>query len=168
MNFTKQHAAVCGLFCPSCRNFIRTTEEPKRPEETLNQFNTPTEDTRCHGCRSDVRISYCNTCKLYYCSIEKGVDFCGQCSDYPCNDLKEFQATGAHRFELWKAHEKIKKVGYDKWMKEMIDHYSCSNCRTINSAYDQQCRSCGYQPSNQYVAQHGQEIVDFLKKNQPQ
>jgi hypothetical protein len=166
MKYSKKEAAICGLFCPACSIYIGTTEDPKRLEQMSKMFNTPIEEMKCYGCRSDIRISYCDNCSLEKCAIEKGIDFCGQCPDYPCSDIKEFQAAGAHRFDLWDAQEKIKKEGYEKWMEEMIEHYSCPKCNSINSAYDPKCRSCGNVPSNQYVAEHGQEIIDFLKNNQ--
>jgi hypothetical protein len=54
------------------------------------------------------------------CSTEKGIDFCGQCPEYPCADLKTFQAQAPHRSELWKSQERIKEAGYEKWYAEMF------------------------------------------------
>ena len=71
-----------------------------------------------------------------------------------------------HRIELWDAQEQIVNDGYEKWMGDMINYYSCSNCSTINSAYDIKCRSCEHQPSNQYTKNHGKEVLEFLKKQQ--
>lgn len=56
-----------------------------------------------------------------------------------------------HRIELWKSQERIKEVGYEKWYAEMIEHYSCTECHTLNSAYDIACRKCGRTPSCNYV-----------------
>jgi hypothetical protein len=166
MKYTKQHAAVCGLFCPACTVFIGTQEDPKRLEFLANQFNITVEEMKCNGCRSEKRIPYCDTCKLYPCAQEKGIDFCGECDEYPCDDLKEFQAEAPHRFELWDAQNQIVDKGYEKWMEDMKDYYSCSECKTINSAYDVKCRSCGHQPSNQYTKNHGHKILEFFKEQQ--
>lgn len=166
MKLNKQHAAVCGLFCPSCTIFIGTTEDPKRLEILANLFTTPVEEMKCLGCRSNTRIAYCDSCKLYSCAQEKGIDFCGKCSEFPCDELKDFQVSGAHRFELWNSQAQIVRMGYKKWMQEMIKYYSCPDCGTINSTYDDKCRKCGHKPSNQYTAQYGKKIRDFLKKHQ--
>ena len=59
----------------------------------------------------------------------------------------------------------IKEVGYEKWYTEMIEHYSCPECSTINSTYDLEgCRKCGATPSNAYVRQHKDEIIQHLAK----
>lgn len=94
------------------------------------------------------------------CAGEKGVDFCGSCPDYPCSNLKLFQAEMPHRIELWKSQERISEAGYEKWYAEMIQHYSCPDCRTLNSAYDLQCRKCGREPSCEYVRVHKNEIMN--------
>jgi hypothetical protein len=166
MKYTKQHAAVCGLYCPACSVFIATQEDPERLKFLADQFGITPEEMKCNGCRSDKRIPYCDMCKLFPCAQEKGIDFCGECDEYPCEDLKEFQAAGAHRFELWEAQEQIVSKGYEKWMEEMKDYYSCRKCGTINSAYDPKCRSCGEQPSNQYTGRYGNKIWEFLAKQQ--
>ena len=165
MNYTKQHAAVCGLFCPSCTIFIGTTEDPKRLERLARLFNTPVEDMRCLGCRSNARIAYCDSCKLYSCAQKKGIDFCGECAEFPCIEIKKFQAGAAHRFDLWDFQAQIKEKGYKNWIIEMIKYYSCPNCGSINSSYDDKCRKCGHTPSNQYTEKYRQKILDFQKKH---
>ncbi|MFW9988566.1 MAG: DUF3795 domain-containing protein [Candidatus Odinarchaeota archaeon] len=166
MEYTKKHAAICGLYCPACTIFIGTQEDPKRLEMLANQFDISVEEMKCYGCRSEKRIPYCDTCKLYPCAQKKGIDFCGMCEDYPCDNLKEFQAGAAHRFELWNAQDQIAKEGYEIWMENMKNYYSCSQCGTINSAYDAKCRSCGHKPSNQYIKIHGNKILEFFEKYQ--
>jgi len=166
MKYNKQQAAVCGLFCPACTVFIATQEDPERLKFLADQFGITAEEMRCNGCRSDRRIPYCDTCKIFPCAQKKGIDFCGECDKYPCNDLKEFKANGAHRFDLWKAQEQIISKGYEKWMEEMMNYYSCSKCGKINSAYDFKCRSCGHQSSNQYTEKHGKRIFEFLVNHQ--
>jgi hypothetical protein len=164
MNYDKTHAAVCGLYCPACSVFIATQEDPARLKFLADRGGITPEEMECYGCRSHKRIPYCDTCKLYPCAQEKGIDFCGECDDYPCDDLKEFQSLAPHRLELWEAHEQIIKEGYEKWMEDMKDHYSCSKCDAINSAYDLQCRSCGAVPSNKYAERHGERVKEFLAK----
>jgi hypothetical protein len=69
-----------------------------------------------------------------------------------------------HRIELWKSQDRIKEIGYEKWYAEMIEHYSCTKCGTLNSAYDLKCRKCGEEPSCGYVAKHKKAIEQFLAK----
>jgi predicted RNA-binding Zn-ribbon protein involved in translation (DUF1610 family) len=162
--YDRKLAAVCGLFCPSCTLFIGSNGDPKRLEPIAAQYGKKSEEIRCEGCRSDVRFIYCQTCKLDKCAEEKGVDFCGTCHEYPCEELKVFQAAMPHRIELWKSQERIREVGPEKWFEEMIEHYSCPECGTINSTYDLKCRRCGRTPSCEYVSQHREEIAQQLKR----
>jgi hypothetical protein len=158
----KKLAAVCGLFCPACSLFIGTAEDKTRLQTISKRFQLPSELLSCYGCRSEKRSLYCNKyCKMTKCAAEKGIDFCGECPEYPCAELKTFQAQMPHRIELWESQKRIKEVGYKKWYTEMIKHYSCPVCHTINSAYDMICRKCGTNPSCGYVKLNKDEI----KKN---
>lgn len=161
----KKLAAVCGLFCPACHVFIGTHEEPAQLAVMARRFQRSLEELQCNGCRSAKRCFYCETvCFMAKCSAEKGVEFCGDCADYPCKGLKEFQAQAPHRIELWKSQARIKDAGYEKWYSEMIEHYSCQKCKTINSAYDLKCRKCGNDPSCEYVRLHKDKIMRHLSK----
>jgi hypothetical protein len=164
----KKLAAVCGLFCPACTVYIGSMEEPARLKALSGRFGATVEDMECHGCRSEKRGLYCNkACKTTKCASEKGLDFCGQCSEYPCAELKAFQSQMPHRIELWASQERIKAVGYAAWYSEMIEQYSCPKCRTINSAYDLSCRKCGAIPSCNYVRLHEKEVAKFRNKMGP-
>jgi len=160
----KRLVGVCGLFCPSCALFIGTQEDPERLKRIAEWWQVSLEAAQCYGCRSNKRFPYCETCKMSACALKRGIGFCGECEEYPCEDLKAFQPAMPHRIELWKSQERIKEVGYEKWYTEMIEHYSCPECRTLNSAYDLKCRNCGREPSCDYVNRHKQAIMQQLEQ----
>lgn len=161
----KRLAAVCGLFCPACHVFIGTHEEPKRLTMMAQRFQRPVENLQCNGCRSEKRCFYCETkCTMAKCAANKGAEFCGECADYPCKDLNAFQSEMPHRIELWKSQARIKETGYEQWYTEMVEHYSCRKCGTLNSAYDIVCRKCGSTPSCEYVRLHKDDIMKHLAK----
>lgn len=161
----KRLAAVCGLFCPACHVYIATREDPEKLTELSRRYQKPLEELRCRGCRSEERCFYCETvCFMATCASGKGVEFCGDCAEYPCAGLREFQALAPHRIELWKNHARRKEAGWETWYAEMIEHYSCRRCQTINSAYDLKCRKCGHEPSCEYVGLHNDEIREHLAK----
>ena len=162
----KRLTAVCGLFCPACGLFIGTQDDPQRLQNRAAKMQQPIEDLQCDGCRAERRSAYCRTCQFVSCAAEKGIDFCGQCDDYPCDELKQFQAARSHRIELWEAQERINAVGYEQWFSEMAEHYACPQCQTINSAYDVRCRRCGATPSCAYVGLHQAEITRYLSGQQ--
>ena len=163
----KKLAAVCGLFCSACGIFIAQRESPEKRRKMAQNLQVPVETIKCDGCRAENRLLYCETCKMAACAEEKGLDFCAECEEYPCAALKKFQASMPHRIELWQAQVRIKEVGYEKWFKEMMEHYSCAQCGTINSAYHLACRDCGATPSCTYVNLHKAEIVAHLS-NRPE
>jgi len=160
----KRLAAVCGLFCPACTIFIATQEDPERREKLAASKGWPVEQIHCDGCRAEKRYYYCETCEMFACAAEKGIDFCGECEVHPCDALKAFQVARPHRLELWDAQARIQEVGYEQWFEEMLAHYRCPKCGTLNSAYDLSCRTCGAHPSCAYVALHEQEILEYLEK----
>jgi hypothetical protein len=159
----KRTAAVCGLYCEACSWFISTTEDLERLKALAARRNWSVEESKCYGCRSDKRLPYCEGCKMLACAAKRGIDFCSECEEYPCDDLTQFQSAMPHRIELWDNLERIKSVGYKQWLKEIRGNYTCPRCQTLNSAYDLKCRKCGEEPSCSYVAKHRQEIEQYLK-----
>jgi hypothetical protein len=152
-------AAVCGLFCPSCSAYIGTTEDPERLKVSAARFGLPPEELECLGCRSEKRSFFCRTrCKMAACAADKGIDFCSECDEYPCAELKEFQSLAPHRIELWESLDMVKEKGLIAWYEAMRARYSCLECGTVNSAYDNACRKCGTDPSCSYVQKHKEQI----------
>jgi len=160
----KKFAAVCGLYCEACSWFIATREDPERLKRLAAQLHYSEEEGKCYGCRSDKRLPYCGSCKMFACAAERGIDFCSQCEEYPCEDLKQFQSAMPHRIELWANLERVKTIGYKQWLEEMRKNYACPRCQTINSTYDRRCRTCGEEPSCNYVAKHG-KVIERYRKN---
>lgn len=160
----KNLAAVCGLFCGACSLYIGTTEDPARLKPIADRRGRSEAEVICYGCRSDQRSYYCATCEKVTCAAQKGADFCGECPDYPCDNLKAFQAEMPHRAELWQSLERIKQIGWGKWQQEMADRHSCRKCSTVNSAYDLTCRNCGAHPASDFVEAHQDAIRRHLAR----
>jgi hypothetical protein len=159
----KKLAAVCGLYCEACSWFIATNEDRERLKRLANQLHFSEEESKCYGCRSDKRLPYCEKCMMSACAKERGIDFCSECDEYPCDELKRFQSAMPHRIELWVNLDRIKSVGHKQWLKEIRGSYTCPQCQTINSTYDLKCRKCGEEPSCNYVAKHRQVIEQYIK-----
>lgn len=157
----KTIAAVCGLYCGACQVYIATAEDPARLARLAERLQMTEEAIACHGCRSDKRWPLCEACAMFECAARRGIEFCSQCPDYPCDDLRQFQAAMPHRCELWSDLDRIEAVGYQQWLGEVVGRYACTRCGTINSAYDPACRSCGAVPSCAYVADHQQALEAF-------
>lgn len=100
---------------------------------------------------------------MFACAHEKGIDFCVECDQFPCEELKQFQSAKPHRINLWKDFDIIKKHGWKTWLKQVKNDYTCEKCGAINSAYDLTCRICGADPSCAYVQQNGQAVKQYLQ-----
>ena len=163
MKRDRKLVAVCGLDCKSCTLYIASSEDRIRLKRISNMINVSESEAECHGCRSDVRFSGCTDCHFVDCSKEKNIDFCSQCDEFPCSEIIDFQKKAVHRLELWRSLELLKKGDLCEWTKEMNELYSCSECRTMNSAYDVVCRSCGNEPGSEFIARHKSAVVNHLK-----
>jgi predicted RNA-binding Zn-ribbon protein involved in translation (DUF1610 family) len=162
----KSLSATCGLFCPSCRFYIASTEEPELLKNMAERMHCSPETIECHGCRSDKLGYYCEkNCKMRGCAAEKGQDFCGGCGEFPCHEVEAFKAERPHRAEIYENQARIKEAGYETWYDEAVQRYSCPKCGAINSAYDLACRKCGNVPSCEYVKIHEEEIKNALNRS---
>ena len=111
IEYIKSRLGPCGLHCGKCfafvdgdikmhssqlkkslgnfdvyaQRFASLLDEPgfaKYPEfkEVLNLISS----LECKGCRAE-KCKLFKDCKVRGCSEDKGVDFCFQCDEFPCN-----------------------------------------------------------------------------------
>jgi hypothetical protein len=115
----------CGLYCAACPDY---------------------RDSKCHGCKSDnLKEGLCMNCNLKSCAREKGVEFCFECTDYPCRKLEEFK-TDKHcpyHTEVYDYMDTIKTRGRDVWLSEMKKRWSCPGCGKELVWWDTECPECG-------------------------
>jgi len=60
--------------------------------------NYTVENVRCDGCLSDDRLAD-KTCPISPCVIEKGLENCAYCDEYPCDMLKPFMGSRESYFK---------------------------------------------------------------------
>jgi hypothetical protein len=140
----KNRLAPCGIHCGKCfafkdgdigknsrelkkslgnfdvyaERFVELLEKPvfkKYPEfkEMLEYFSL----AECAGCRNE-RCKLFKICNVRLCSERKGVDFCFQCPDFPC------EGTGFddHLYERSvKINRKMAQIGVEKYYDEIKD-----------------------------------------------
>ena len=156
----KTLVSVCGLFCASCGIYNATCQDDTETLKRIaDRMKVPYDEIRCEGCRSQTRTAYCKNCFMQQCAASKKIDFCGECAEYPCPELKDFQSKMPHRAELWKSQQRIKEVGWENWYGEMLQHFTCSQCGSLNGWYDITCRVCGHVPGSTFA----QNNMDALK-----
>jgi hypothetical protein len=120
MKETKLLTAPCGLDCFNCEVHENNVTDEMRKMFSANTGLSP-EKVQCKGCRDQKgeRLGM-SLCETYKCVNEKGVEFCHECDEFPCQKLQP-AADGASRFpHNMKVYNlcRMKAVGLDQWAKE--------------------------------------------------
>ncbi|PKP39297.1 MAG: hypothetical protein CVT98_02335 [Bacteroidetes bacterium HGW-Bacteroidetes-15] len=87
MNEREKLVAPCGIDCGTCEFYLSKHNE--QILEYLVSKGIPKNILPCKGCRNidgkcPIMTANCDT---YTCTKSKGVDFCSNCSDFPCSML---------------------------------------------------------------------------------
>jgi len=91
--------AICGLDCAGCPAYIvHTTGDKVLQKATAKKWTEEyghemsPEMVDCAGCAavSGPHIGYCAVCEIRKCGLEKQVENCAFCADYPCATLSGF------------------------------------------------------------------------------
>lgn len=90
MDYEKM-TAPCGIACFDCVAYLANDDMEIR-ESISKQFGIPPEKVVCKGCR-EVKGG-CSVitmkCSVFPCAEKRGVKFCCDCSDFPCDNLHPY------------------------------------------------------------------------------
>ncbi len=148
--------SYCGLFCGACEillAFRRSLENDIETEwkDLPEQFTSMIPEYRieCCGCKTDNVFEGCRKCRIRVCASGKGVEFCFECIDYPCEQIE------ALRSAIGKIREKlphtaaiignlaeIERKGKTAWIDDQRKHWSCRKCGSGMSWYQTVCHKC--------------------------
>jgi hypothetical protein len=83
--------ARCGYRCDLC---AARSDDPALRQKMINGWRKylghemyTVENVRCDGCMSNGRLADKN-CPVRPCAIEKGVENCAYCEEFPCDKLQ--------------------------------------------------------------------------------
>jgi hypothetical protein len=126
MDYLKM-TAPCGLDCFNCHFFLaRADKEAMKTVEKLSaKHSIPIDVMLCKGCRCHNGqiplqkhvFGEGHRCAAYECSKEKGLDFCGDCDQFPCDNLHPYADMASqlpHNIKVFNLCL-IKKMGLDNW-----------------------------------------------------
>ncbi len=116
-------AAPCGIYCGECVMY-RAKDNPAILEALLAK-GYKQESVPCPGCRAvDGNCPVIkDKCATYVCTIERKVDFCFECSDFPCANLNpaaDMASTIPHNLKIFNLCF-IKEQGLGKWLEQASD-----------------------------------------------
>jgi catechol 2,3-dioxygenase-like lactoylglutathione lyase family enzyme len=130
--FTKNLIAPCGMNCRICIGYFGYTMSGNKRK------------MRCIGC--NTRDKSCAFLKKYCTKLQKkDVDYCYDCSDYPCNQLIKIDKGYRQKYNMSmiKNLEIIKEKGIEFFLKDQKKKYRCPNCDGVVCVHNRTCYSCG-------------------------
>ena len=118
--------APCGLDCFNCPVYLATENEKLR-NAISQRMQLPPEKCVCTGCRGED--GYCpvellngatKQCDVYRCIQEKGLSFCFECADFPCDYLHPYADQAGIRPHNTKVFNLclIRKMGVENWARD--------------------------------------------------
>lgn len=122
----KRIVAPCGIDCFNCEMFEdNITEELQIRLSAVTKI--PKEKIICKGCADGNICLFLKmqgkSCKTADCAKEKGVNYCYECTTFPCEYLMPI-ADGAdkypHNFKLYNLCQ-IKRIGIEAWAEKAAD-----------------------------------------------
>jgi hypothetical protein len=127
--------AYCGLNCAKCDIYEAAHGNTKLMEEIVNWFKEERKETvkpeqiKCERCRGPLDVHWSSDCKIMLCAKSKRVQYCFQCSEFPCSILKAFASDGiSHHKKTVENLHRMKQVGMNAWIAEQEKIRKCSFC----------------------------------------
>ena len=120
MDYEKM-TAPCGLACFDCVVYLAGGDDALR-NRVAGQFGIPPEQVGCPGCREvEGKCPVVPTkCTVYPCAETRGLRFCCDCRDFPCDSLHPYADQAdklPHNTKVFNLCL-IKRMGLESWAKE--------------------------------------------------
>jgi hypothetical protein len=91
--------SICGLNCADCPAYLayKNDDDELRAETARKwskEYDHPfkPEDVNCANCLEvkGPHIGHCGECEIRKCGMERGLQNCAHCREYPCEKLTKF------------------------------------------------------------------------------
>ena len=125
----EQMTAPCGLDCFNCHFYLarKDKEAMSTVKQLSEEFSIPVEIMLCNGCRNHNGqiplqkhiFGDKHRCAAYECSQGKGIRYCGNCDEFPCDNLHPYADKASdlpHNIKVFNLCL-IKKIGLEEWAK---------------------------------------------------
>jgi hypothetical protein len=130
--FDAKQIAQCGINCGACIGFFGYTMSGSRRKHA------------CVGCRT--RASLCAFIKKNCKALANGehVDFCFECSDFPCEKLAKIEETYNRKYGLSLIGNLnyIKENGMDAFLEQEQQKWKCPTCGGVICIHTKRCYTC--------------------------
>ncbi len=153
-----RYDTYCGMYCGACD--IINAYKDGNEEDLLKIYNNKIsqispamkvskDQVKCYGCKTDTVFINCSYCQMRKCAIEKEVESCIECNDFPCSNYeisKEKEViTGIlpQIKAIPKNLKEIKRDGVEKWLENQKQKWECPQCQTSFTWQRETCSNCG-------------------------
>ena len=135
----RYYCALCdyhlGTIVSAAKKLLPYVEQTKSLRLMADLYNTcdfdeflkgikwlSSEEEPCKGCRFGGGWSWWPDCPSRNCSVQKGVDFCFQCEEFPCQKLSE-EPLIEHKKRIIATNKEIKSIGIENWIEQLKNRY---------------------------------------------
>jgi hypothetical protein len=119
MKSRRELTAPCGLDCFNCKVYSKNIT-PATQSRLSRMLSIDEDSVPCKGCREQRgrRLNF-PECATFNCASQKGVEFCFECDQFPCDKMQPI-ADGLrwypHNLKLYNLC-RIKMVGVENWIE---------------------------------------------------
>ena len=113
--------SYCGLNCAKCPIY-KASHGDDELQRSLVQWMKENHDQSidhvgCEGCRNTPHECWTPNCTFRECAIDRGYEYCFECSDFVCEELEEFANDGIeHHRQTVDNMIQIREIGLDTWL----------------------------------------------------
>jgi len=139
-----QLLGICGVYCGACSTYRAYNDNDEALFDWVIKMGMPSDQVFCKGCGSDLVNEWCGNCKFRKCTKDKGVTYCFECDNFPCQMLIDFSKTRPHRTLGLRNLERLRSgTSIQEWLKEQEKRWACSLCGKKLHWYSERCPNCG-------------------------
>lgn len=123
--------APCGMNCSICIGFFGYTMSGKQRK------------IKCIGCKPSGKS--CAHLKKYCKKLTSNeIEYCYQCSDFPCKQLQKLDNNYRERFDMSMVENLafIKENGMEPFLQKQEEKYTCPICGGVICVHNGTCYSC--------------------------
>ena len=134
-NQSSDLVAPCGMNCALCASYLAFVNDVKSKGAKMPY---------CAGCRP--RNKQCAFLKKRCSKLLKvEVDFCFECSNFPCDPLKTIDGRYKSRYRMSTIDNSrfIKENGMQSFLEEQEKQWKCPNCGEMICCHNGICFNCG-------------------------
>jgi hypothetical protein len=133
-NSSEDLVAPCGMYCALCSGYLAMKNDVKRNGVRMSY---------CHGCRPRGKTCAFLKKKCPHL-LNHTVQFCYECSDFPCDPLKHLDTRyrTLFRTSFIENLRCIQQQGMNHFLDDQKKKWRCPTCGDLRSCHNGLCFHC--------------------------